>query len=70
MQISEVNTYMHSYNNDRGIAGCPQEFFQGGPKICEGVPHNFLDKLQNMHIGGGGVVLMPAEFFSRGLQVY
>ena len=52
MQISEVNTYMHSYNNDRGI-GCPQEFFQGGganlwggaKKYVKECPHNFLDKL-------------------------
>ena len=56
--------------------GRPQEFFQGGAnlwggplKICEGGPPYFFRQALNMHIGGG-VVLMPAEFFSRWPQIY
>ena len=56
--------------------GRPQEFFQGGQtfgggpqKICEGGPHIFWTSTK-ICISGGGVVLMRAEFFSRGPQIY
>ena len=47
------------------IMGARTNFSRGGgpQKICEGGPPYFFRQALNMHIGGGGVVLMPAEFF-------
>ena len=43
----------------------------GGPKkICEGGPPIFFRQPLKYAYRGGGVVLMAAEFFSRGPQIY
>ena len=66
---------------DMYIHGRPQEFFQGGAnlwggggaqkKSVKGGPHIFFRQaLKYEYRGGGGVVLMPAKFFSRGPQIY
>ena len=69
LQILQLNKMVHSAH------GRPQEFFQGGAnlwggpkKICEGGPHIFFRQaLKYVYRRGGGVVLMPTEFFfSRG----
>ena len=44
--------------------GSPQEICEGGP------PYVFRQALKYAYRGGGGVVFMPAEFFSRGPQIY
>ena len=65
-------------SNGRGH-GRPQEFFQGGANLWGGAPKKsvkggphifFRQALKYAYRGGGGVVLMPAEFFSRGPQIY
>ena len=57
------------------VHGRPQEFFQGGAnlwggpkKICEGGPPYFFQTSSKICIleVGGGVVLMPTEFFFLG----
>ena len=57
--------------------GARRNFSRGGeplggpPKICEGgPPYFFRQALKYAHRGGGGVVLMPAELFSKGPQIY
>ena len=43
----------------------------GGPKkICEGGPPYFFRQTLEYAYRGGGVVLLPAEFFSRGPGEY
>ena len=44
--------------------GGPQKISEGGP------PYFFRQALKYAYRGGGGVILMPAEFFSRGPQIY
>ena len=62
-----------------GAMGARRNFSRGGAnlwggpqKICEGGPHFFRQALKYAYRGGGGgwVVLMPADFFSRGPQIY
>ena len=48
----------------RNISRGGQTFGGGPQKICEGGPHIFFRQaLKYAYRGGGGVVLMPAEFF-------
>ena len=54
-------------NFSRGVqtfGGAPKKSAKGGPHIF------FRQALKYAYRGGGGVVLMPAEFFSRGPQIY
>ena len=55
-------------NFSRGGGG--QTFGGGLQKICEGGPLYFFRQALKYEYRGGGVVLMPAEFFSRGPQIY
>ena len=48
-----------------------QTFGGGAPKkSVKGGPHIFFRQALKYAYRGGGVVLMPAEFFSRGPQIY
>ena len=48
----------------QAFGGAPKKFVKGGPHIF------FRQALKYVYRGGGGIVLMPAEFFSRGPQIY
>ena len=78
--ISDVNfnayTVMYMYimvvymgarrNFSRGgkpLGGAPKKSVKGGP-------HIFFRQALKYAYRGGGVVLMPPEFFSRGPQIY
>ena len=83
LSILKKSTPIHKNNPDlpnkttHTDMGARRNFSRGGgqtfgepPKICEGGSHNISRQALKYAYRGGGLVLMPAKFFSRGPQVY